>query len=133
MNDSLVDFIEEENQLVTEKICQSKFGYLVVKHRYYGELNDKFAVFNEKTQNEVLKVKELEKKIIEFKADQETIITRCFREMLSQIINIDGNKPVLEKAHPLNPEDFKEGLVTDKSALTFLLKESSVMSLDLVS
>ena len=33
----------------------------------------------------------------------------------------------------MNPEEFKEGLVTESTALTFLMKECSVMSLDLVS
>ena len=69
VNDTLLDYIEEENQLVTNKVCQSRFGYFVVKHRYYKELNEKFAVFNKKTEDEVMKVKELENKIIEFKAN----------------------------------------------------------------
>ena len=53
VNDNLVDFIEEENALVSDKICQSKFGYLVMKHNYYREVNEKFAVFNEMTKKEI--------------------------------------------------------------------------------
>ena len=68
VSDNLVDFIEEENQLVTDKICQSKFGYLVMKHNYYAQVNEKFAVFNEMTLKEVRKVKDLENRIIKFKA-----------------------------------------------------------------
>lgn len=81
------------------------------------------------------KVKELEDRIIEFKEEQEAIITGSFREMLSKIVTIDGDQPVLGNvaAGKENPEDFKEGRVTEKSALTFLMKENRVMSLDLMS
>ena len=44
---------------------------------------------------EVQKVKDLESRIIEFKADMEGIISTKLHDMLSQIIKIDGNKPVL--------------------------------------
>ena len=57
VNDNLVDYIEDENALVSDKICQSKFGYLVMKHNYYREVNEKFAIFNEMTRKEVMKVK----------------------------------------------------------------------------
>ena len=32
INDDIIDMIEEENSLVNEKISQSKFAYLVIKH-----------------------------------------------------------------------------------------------------
>lgn len=32
VNDDIIDMIEEENSLVNEKISQSKFAYLVIKH-----------------------------------------------------------------------------------------------------
>lgn len=104
-----------------------------MKHKYYKDLNEKFAIFNEMTCNEVRKIKELESKIIEFKGNQDEIIMKSFREMMSKIIKIDGNKPVLHDISEINPEDYKEGLVTKESALTFLMKENRVMSLDLVS
>ena len=53
VNDNLVDFIEEENSLVTDKIQQSKFGYLVMKHNYYNEVYQKFTVFNQNTRKEI--------------------------------------------------------------------------------
>ena len=40
---------------------------------------------------------------------------------------------LVEADSVLNPEEFKEGLVTEESALTFLMKECSVMSLDLAT
>ena len=104
-----------------------------MKHNYYRKVNEKFESFNEWTRNEVQKVKELEDRIIEFKDEQEAIITRSFREMISKIVTIDGNKPVLVNAGDENPEEFKEGQVNEKSALTFLMKENCVMSLDLMS
>lgn len=42
VNDNLIDYIEEEHINVTEKIQQSKFAYLVMKHNYYRKVNDKF-------------------------------------------------------------------------------------------
>lgn len=133
VNDNLVDFIEEENSLVTDKICQSKFGYLVMKHNYYREVNEKFAVFNEMTKAEVQKVKDLEDRIVEFKAE-ESSIAKNMREVLAQIVKIDGKKPVLSNLNDSNPEESnKEGIVNADSALTFLMKENRVMSLDLVS
>ena len=73
---------------------------------------------------EVQKVKDLESRIIEFKADMEGIISSKLHDMLSQIIKIDGNKPVLSNNgnQEENPEEeFKEGRVTAESALTFLM------------
>ena len=131
VNDNLIDFIEEENSLVTQKICQSKFGYLVMKHNYYREVNEKFAVFNEMTKKEVKKVKELEDRIIEFNAD-EAIITSSFNDMLQKIIKIDGNQPKFVHANFENPEEFKEGRVDEQTVLTFLLKDDCVMSLNLL-
>ena len=32
VNDDIIDMIEGENSLVNEKISQSKFAYLVIKH-----------------------------------------------------------------------------------------------------
>ena len=46
INDDIIDMIEEENSLVNEKISQSKFAYLVIKHQYYGNLNSGFEQFN---------------------------------------------------------------------------------------
>jgi len=59
-------------------------------------------------------------------------MTSSFRDMLSKIIKIDGDKPVLIHADPNNPEEFKEGRVTEETALTFLMKEDRVMSLNLL-
>lgn len=60
--------------------------------------------------------------------------------MLSEIIKIDGDKPLLASAPTTgatatseNPEEFKEGRVTDTSSLAFLMKENRIMSLDLMS
>ena len=39
VNSDIVEMIEEENNLVSEKVSQSKFAYLVIKHRYYDKLN----------------------------------------------------------------------------------------------
>lgn len=102
-----------------------------MKHNYYREVNEKFAVFNEMTRKEVKKVKELEDRIIEFKAD-EAIINSSFRDMLSKIIKVDGDKPKLFHANLENPEEFKEGRVDQETALTFLLKDDCVMSLNLL-
>lgn len=139
VNDNLIEYVEEEHCQVSEKIQQSKFAYLVMKHNYYRKVNDKFTSFNEWARTEVQKVKELEQRIIEFKTAQEAIITKSFRDMLSEIVVVDGKKPVLVDTPQVdidggfNPEEFKEGFVTEKSALTFLLQESRVMSLDLVT
>ena len=53
----------------------------------------------------------------------ESIISDKLHDMLSQIIRIDGNQPVLSNNDDQvnNPEEFKEGRVTAESALTFLM------------
>ena len=54
----------------------------------------------------------------------ESIISYKLHDMLSKIIKIDGNKPILSNNgnQEENPEEeFKEGLVTAESALTFLM------------
>ena len=53
--------------------------------------------------------------------------------MIAQIVKVDGNKPVLTSHNEENPEEFKEGNVTAESALTFLMKENKVLSLDLMT
>ena len=45
--------IEEENNLVSEKVSQSKFAYLVIKHRYYDKLNQEFEALNSETKAEI--------------------------------------------------------------------------------
>ena len=83
-----------------------------MKHNYYRKVNDKFSNFNEWTRTEVQKVKELEDRIIEFKDEQEEIITRSFRDMITKIVTIDEKKPVLvADGGEENPENFPEGQV----------------------
>ena len=43
-----------------------------------------------------MKVKALENRIIQFKEAQDEIITKSYRGMLSEIIQVDGDKPILE-------------------------------------
>lgn len=78
-------------------------------------------------------MKDLEDRIVEFKAE-ESSIAKNMRDILAQIVKIDGSKPVLATVDSSNPEEeFKEGIISADSALTFLMKENRVMSLDLVS
>ena len=46
VSDDLIDMIEEENNIVSDKILQSKFAYMVIKHRYYDRVNEGFEKFN---------------------------------------------------------------------------------------
>ena len=57
MSDELVDMIEEENNIVGDKILHSKFAYMVIKHRYYNRVNDGFEKYNERMKNEILRIK----------------------------------------------------------------------------
>ena len=84
------------------------------------------------TKCEIMKVKELEDRIIEFKSNSEKVIVENYRSLLAKIIRIDGNKPVLV-SNLANPEDNKEGHVDNQSKLMFSMKENRVMSLDLLS
>lgn len=106
-----------------------------MKHKYYRKVNDKFAKFNDWTMAEVQKVKELEERIVKFKEDQKAFIISSFRNMLAGIIEIDGVKPVLVDVGDAgdNPEEFREGRVDVNSALSFLMREDRVYSLDLLS
>lgn len=49
--------IEEESSLVSEKVSQSKFAYLVIKHRYYDKLNSEFEALNRETMMEIQRIK----------------------------------------------------------------------------
>ena len=53
VNDNLIEYVEDEHCQVSEKIQQSKFAYLVMKHNYYRKVNDKFTSFNEWARTEV--------------------------------------------------------------------------------
>ena len=53
VNDEIIEMIEEENNLVSEKVSQSKFAYLVIKHRYYDKLNAEFEALNRETMAEI--------------------------------------------------------------------------------
>ena len=70
INDDIVDMIEEENGLVTDKVGQSKFAYLVIKHRYYDKLNDEFERLNKETKSEIESIREMENRIINLKGDR---------------------------------------------------------------
>ena len=53
--------------------------------------------------------------------------------MLSKIIKIDGAKPTIVEHNVDNPEEFKEGKVTNESKLAFVMKEDRVYSVDLLT
>ena len=130
VSDELIDLIEEENGIVSDKILQSKFAYMVLKHNRYDKINDGFEVYNERLKNEIIRIKQLENKIVAFKPNTDLIIGKCMRELLSNIIDIDETRPVLSKdIH----EEFKEGYVTTDSLLTFAMKGNSVYSIDLLT
>ena len=126
INDDIIDMIEEENSLVTEKVCQSKFAYLVIKHRYYDKLNDEFERLNKETKNEISSIRMMESKIINLKGEIERndTVEKFLHQMVENIIRIDQRKPELKKVAPnLNfTEEFKEGLVTTESQLGFIMK-----------
>lgn len=63
----MIECIEDENTLVTEKISQSKFAYFVFKLNYYRKLNMTMTSLIQNKKLEVQKVKDLESRIIEFK------------------------------------------------------------------
>ena len=69
INDDIVDMIEEENNLVTEKVCQSKFAYLVIKHGYYDKLNREFERLNKETKLEIANIRQMENKIIKIMSE----------------------------------------------------------------
>ena len=81
--------IEEENTLVNEKISQSKFAYLVIKHQYYTNLNKGFELFNKRAKAEILRIKAMESKIISFKFDRNDIVQKFLTEMVEAILTID--------------------------------------------
>ena len=56
-SDDIIDLVEEENNIVGEKILHSKFAYMVIKHKYYDRVNDGFERFNDRVKNEILRIK----------------------------------------------------------------------------
>ena len=89
VSDDIVDMIEEENTIVGDKILHSKFAYMVIKHKYYDRVNKGFERFNERVRNEIIRIKELEAKIVQFKPNTDNIIQKHMRDLLSNIILID--------------------------------------------
>ena len=93
INDDIIDMIEEENSLVNEKISQSKFAYLVIKHQYYGNLNSGFEQFNRQAKAEIKRIKALESKIISFKMNRDNTVKKFLTEMIEEILTVDQKKP----------------------------------------
>ena len=75
--------------MVNEKVSQSKFAYLVIKHQYYSNLNKGFEVFNKRAKAEILRIKAMESKIISFKPDRNDVVEKCLTEMVEDILAID--------------------------------------------
>ena len=88
---------------------------------------------NAKTREQIAEIKELESRIIEFQKDQKEVVIESFRNLLSKIIKIDGAKPTIVEHNVDNPEEFKEGKVTNESKLAFVMKEDRVYSVDLLT
>ena len=133
INDDIVDMIEEENSLVSDKVSQSKFAYLVIKHRYYDKLNEDFFRLNKETKLEITNIRQMESKIIKIlsERDRNETVERFLHQMVENIIKIDQKKPELKKPSNLNfAEEYKEGLVTAESKLGFVLKQNKVFSVD---
>ena len=130
VSDDLIDMIEEENNIVGDKILQSKFAYMVIKHRYYDRVNEGFEKFNQRLKNEIIRIKQLEDRIVKFKPNTDTIIQKHLRDLLSNIIEIDQSKPVFQQEES---KIFAEGEVTSDSLLTFQLKGRQVNSIDVLS
>ena len=133
VNEDMIGYIEQENQTISDKICQSRFAYLVIKHKHYQKLNQRFESLNDRTRDQIQEIKDLESRIIEFKNDQDEIITSSFRDLIQKTIRIDGTKPTIVETNVDNPEENKEGLISEDSKLAFLMKEDRVYSLDLFS
>jgi len=47
VNDEVNDMVEEEGNLVFDKIQQNKFAFLVIKGNYYDKLNGAMEKMNE--------------------------------------------------------------------------------------
>ena len=130
VNDEICDLIEDENGLVSDKIHNSKFAYLVIKHGYYNKLISSFAKFNTRVKQEIVRVKTLENKIVSFMPNTDIVIQKHLRELLGSIIEIDEIKPVFDVS---KLDQLREGLVTADSQLTFLMKQNKVYSCDLLT
>lgn len=54
-------------------MAQSKFAYLVIKHRYYDKLNSEFEALNRETKAEIRNIRVLEDSILDIKQDDSTV------------------------------------------------------------
>lgn len=63
--------VDDEKSILDEKLSQNKFAYIILKNKYYENLDTKFAKFNRETEQNVRKVRELEKGIIAMAHDKE--------------------------------------------------------------
>ena len=96
MSDDLVDLIEDENNTVGDKILHSKFAYMVIRHKYYDRVNQGFEKYNKRMKEEIIRIKELENKIVTFKPNADSLIQKELRDLLSNIVEIDQMKPDFE-------------------------------------
>lgn len=50
----MVDMIEEEKFILDSHVNQGRFAYVILKNRYYNNLEQSFAKFNQDTKDAIL-------------------------------------------------------------------------------
>lgn len=88
----MVDMIEEEKSVLDSKIGQSRFAYLLLKHKYYKSMDESFSKFNKNTEETILKTRELEKDILSIDSDLAKI-KAVYESFLGSVLKVD-TKPV---------------------------------------
>lgn len=88
----MIEMIEEEKEILDEKIQHGRFAYLLLKHKYYTNLEENFAQFNKNTKEQILRTRELEKHIVTMDTDIAKI-KRTWEGFVSSVIKVD-NEPI---------------------------------------
>ena len=73
----MLDMVEDEKTLLDEKLSQSKFAFIILKNKYYENIDQQFKKFNQNARQNVKKVKELEKDIIAMSSESEALLLKA--------------------------------------------------------
>jgi ribosomal protein S17E len=68
LNDDIIDFVEDENQNLEEKVHGDKYAYMVVRHKFYNELDRSITKMVADSDAEIARIHSLESRIFSINA-----------------------------------------------------------------
>lgn len=85
----MIQMIDEEKEILDDKISHGKYAYMLLKHKYYTNLSENWTKFNKNTKDQIKRTRELEKHIISMDTDIGKI-KKTWEAFVSSVVKVDN-------------------------------------------